>query len=102
MALTPKNWQLTSYTNDTWTDLVAEPAQIATLNVSNVGAAAVLVQVRLDDGAGVEVVRVLPPASVDMNAAFTLDVRSLNVTGTQRLQVRANAGGAHFLASGVV
>lgn len=102
MALTAENWSLTSYTNDTWTDLVDEAAQIATLNVSNVGAGSINVQIRIDDGAGSEVVRVLPPAAVDVNEAFTLDVRSLNVTGSQRLQVRADAAGGHFFASGVV
>jgi len=101
MALTPKNWTVSSYTNSTWTALVAEPAQLAAITIANTGALAT-VEIQLDDGAGVELARVLPASDIDTNESYTLDLRSLNVTGTQRLRVQVSVAGVHFVASGVV
>lgn len=102
MALTTKNWTVNSYINDTWTDLVAEPATIATVAISSVAASDVIIEVRLDDGVGASLHQILPPFAVSANEAFSLDLRSINVTGSQRIQIKANAVGAEFLASGVV
>jgi len=102
MALTPKNWAVKDYTNNTWTNLVVGPAQIANILISNPTQAAVIVQVRLENGSGVEVVTLLPPSTIGINEVYTFEMRSVNVTGTQRIQVLAQTPGAGFLASGVV
>lgn len=100
MALQTKNWAVNSYTNATWTDLVAEPATIATLVVSS-GATLVKIQVRVSDG-GVGVFTLIPMSDVALNETYTLDIRSLNLTGTQKLQFQVDVAGAEFFASGVV
>lgn len=101
MAKTEKNWTLNSYTDATWTDLVAEPAVIAAIAVSNISARDVTVEIRLEDG-GASLATVLAPSVVSSNESFAIDLRSLNVTGTQALQINASAVGAEFVASGVV
>lgn len=101
MALSPKNWTLSSYTNSTWTDLVGEVATVATLIITNTTGAAINAQVRLEDAAA-ELSRIVPTTSIAANTAKVLDVRSLNITGTQALQAWADAAGVHFTASGVV
>lgn len=99
--LTPKNWSLSSYTNSTWTDIVGEAATVATVVVVNTTGAAVNAQLRLEDAAA-ELSRILPTTSIPANTSKVLDVRSLNITGTQALQGWADAAGIHFTASGVV
>jgi len=101
MALTRKNWTLNTYTNSTWTDLVAEESTIATLTFANTTASAVNVLVRLEDS-GTGLATILPTFSLEGNAANVIDVRSINVTGTQKIQVQADATGIEFLASGVI
>lgn len=101
MSLTPKNWTVDSYTNDDWTVLVADPATIATLILSNTTGSAVTVQVQVDDGAGGNLAQIVPPAELDANVSYTLDVRSLILTGAQRIRVQAAAAGVHFYAAGV-
>lgn len=100
MAFTTKNWTLNSYTNATWTDLVAEPATVAAITISAPGGST-SVQLRLEDS-GVSQAVILPPSLIGMNESYTLDVRSLNVTGTQKIQFQADVAGAEVLASGVV
>ena len=102
MALTPKNWALNAYTNNTWTNLVGEPAQVATVVISNTSSAAVTVQMKLDNGSGVELMKLLPLANIGVNEVYTFEMRSVNVTGAQKIQVQANGAGIGFLASGVV
>lgn len=101
MALTPKNWAISSYTDDEWTDLVDEPATVATVTICNTSASDVTVQMRLEDNDS-SVATILPPQVLAENESQTLDLRSINVTGTQALQVQADTAGAEFLASGVV
>lgn len=99
--MTPKNWTLNSYTDDTWTDLVAEPATVAAVIVANSGEEEAEVKIRLED-AGSSLATVLPPSVVAANESYTLDVRSLNLTGTQKLQIQCDVAGCEFVASGVV
>ena len=101
MALTTKNWPLNSYTNATWTDLVAEPATVAAITIVNTGGGDVIVQLRLEDSAVSQAV-ILTPSTIGSNESYTLDVRSINVTGTQKIQFQADVAGAEVLASGVV
>ena len=99
MALTAKNWTVNSYTNDTWTDLVAEVATVAAIIVSST--VTTTISIRLEDG-GTELAVIAPTSDVDSNGSYTLDVRSLNITAGQSLQVKAAAAGVNFTASGVV
>ena len=101
MAKTEKNWTLNTYTNSTWTDLVAEPAVIAALIIANTGAGDVVVDVRLEDGGASQSV-IVPTATIGSSESYVLDMRSLNVTGTQAVQIRADVAGAEFTASGVI
>ena len=96
-----KNYTLNSYTNDTWTDLVTEAAILTAVVIANTdGANTITFEIRLDDGAGTELSRVLPPSAIGSNASQTLDLRSVVVEAGQRLQVKAGAAGLHFTASG--
>lgn len=97
---TERNWALTSYTVDTWTNVLAEPATLGAIIIANLSAGDAIVQLRLEDG-GAHVSQPLPPTVVASNDSFTLDVRSLNIVGTQALQFRADVAGAEVTASGV-
>jgi len=96
---TEKNWTVNSYTLGTWTDLVAEPSTVAAVIIAANAAASV--SIRLEDG-GSEEAMLLPLSPVGDNEAYSFDVRSLNITGTQKLQVFADTIGVSFTASGVV
>ena len=97
---TEKNWGLTSYTVDTWTDVLNEPAAVAAIIIANLSVGDAVVQLRLEDG-GTHVAQPLPPAIVASNGSITLDVRSLNITGTQALQFQADVAGVEVISSGV-
>lgn len=101
MALTPKNWSLSSYTDDTWTEVVGETAVVATVLLTNTTGAAITVELRLAAGAS-ELSRIVPATSIEANTSKVLDVRSLNLTSGQSLELKASATGIHALASGVV
>jgi len=97
-----KNWPLDSYTNDTWTDLVAEPSIVATLSIANTAATSATVEVRLSDGSGNKLATILPENALEGKDAFVLDIKSIPVTGVQTIQVKASAAGVDFLAGGAV
>lgn len=101
--LTPKNWSLNSYTNAEWTPLVDEPAVVASMTVCNITGAAVNIEVRVYDTSG-EVARatILPTAALAAGSAVALDLKSLVLTADQELQVRMDAAGAEWFASGAV
>lgn len=101
MALASKNWTLNSYTNSTWTDLVAEPAIVASVIISNTSVGNINVSLRMEDAAASLAV-ILPPAVIGPDESYTFDCRSLGITGTQALQIWADAAGAEFFASGAV
>lgn len=106
MALTRKNWTLNSYTNATWTDLVAEPATVATFAITNTTAGAISVQARLEDAAAGLYTLLpafdVPAAAADESGVRVFDLRSIVVTGTQAIQVQAAAAGIEFYAGGAV
>lgn len=97
-----KNWTLNSYINDTWTDLMAEPGIVATLSIANTTGTSIDVEVRLSDGSGNNLARIIPTNQLVANDAFQLDIKSIPVTGTQTIQVKASAAGIEFLAGGAV
>lgn len=101
MPLTANNWTLDAYTTDVWTDLVAEVATLTTVIIANTTASPIPVSVRVAD-AGVKQSTVLPITGIAAYGSYTLDMRSLNITGTQGLQILASAAGLEFTASGAV
>lgn len=97
-----KNWTLSSYTNDTWTDLVDEESIVATLSIANTAATSVNVELRLSDGSGNKLATILPENTMEGKDAFVLDIKSIPVTGAQTIQAKASAAGVDFLAGGAV
>lgn len=96
--MTPKNWKLTAYTNNTWTDVVGEAAILASILVANTDPAnAINVQLRLSGGAVI-----LPASSVPASSSYALDLRSLNIGSGETLQLQASAAGINAIASGAV
>lgn len=98
---TEKNWSLDSYTVDTWASVVAEASTLAALIIANTGAGDAIVQLRLADG-GTKRSTILPPAVVASNDTRVLDIRSLNITGSQALEFQCDVAGVEITASGVV
>jgi len=97
-----KPWTLSSYTNDTWTDLVDEPAIVATLSIANTVSTPVNVEVRLSDGDNNNLAVIVPQNELVGYDAFILDIKSIPVTGAMTIQVKASAAGVNFLAGGAV
>ena len=101
MAVEKKNWPVDTYLDDTWTDVVSEAATVANIMVCNTAAEELVLQLRVDDGAGNKVATILPPNIVAAGKSSTLNVRVINITAGQRLQLRANGAGIEIVASGV-
>lgn len=101
MALTPKNWTLNSYTVSTWTDFVNEPSTLASIMMCNTTAGVVVVDVRLEDAGSSQAV-MMNQYNLSANDTQVFDLRSLNITGSQSLQIQADTVGVEFIASGVV
>lgn len=103
MALECKNWTVNSYTVDTWVDLVAEPATLATVVLSNTSTSEkIRSKVRISDSAGNHLVMIMPEKLLDVGEAYAIDINSLNITDSQKLQVQSDIVGMEFMASGVV
>ena len=98
---TPTNWTLNTYTAVTWTDLVAEAAIVASVVISNPTASPVSVSVRLEDAAA-GLATLLPVSAIEAYGSYVLNMRSMNITGTQALQIYGLTTGAEFAASGAV
>lgn len=101
MTVAIKNWPLSAYTNNTWTDLVAEAATVASLIMSNTSGTDAVVQIRLADTTPDNLAAILPPYTVAAGESEILDLRSINVLATQKLQIQVDIGGVEFLGSGV-
>lgn len=100
MATTTKNWALTSYTNNTWVDVVNENSTLAAIMIANTAGGQVTIQLRIAQS-GSKLVTIIPQKVMQSNESFTLDLRSLNLTTNQSLQINASATGVEILASGV-
>lgn len=99
--LNPRHWTLSSYSNDTWTDLASGPVVLAGLIITNTGAPGVAVSARLVDTDGTERAILIPTTTVAGNAAQAVDFpRSLSLQAGTKLQVKAAAAGVHFTATG--
>ena len=101
--LSTKNWTLNSYTAATWTDLInqSDKCTVATLIMGNTGAGAAAVELRVTDDTPTSLAVILPAFSIAQDTAEILDIRSLNLSGTQRLQIKVDIVGVDFCASGV-
>lgn len=94
------SWTVNSYENDAWTTIVDNVATISTILVVNTTAGALTAQIRLADGAGTELARVLPARSIAAATPEAMDFNGLEVGRGQFLQVKGSAAGLHFIASG--
>lgn len=101
--LSTKNWTLNTYTAATWTDLVnqSNKSTIATLIMANTAVGAAAVQLRVTDDTPTSLAVILPAFSIAAGTSEILDIRSLNLSGTQRLQIQVDVTGVEFCASGV-
>ena len=103
MALECKNWTVNTYEVAEWVDLVAEPATLATVLLSNVSPTEkIRSKVRLCDLSGNHIVTLIPEKLLDVGEAYAIDINSLNITESQKLQVQADTVGMEFMASGVI
>jgi len=94
---TGKAFAVTSYTNDAWTDVVAENADVTAVRVCNTSLTdPVIVEFRR--GAG----QIAGPHSIPATDAERLDLGTLRVTAAAPLQVRCSAAGVHVTADAVV
>lgn len=103
MKLVPKNWFLTSYTNNVWTPIVSESQLIivASVVICNTSSSSINVGVRLGDGVD-KLATIIPNKTILAGESFTLDLRSVNVMIGQTIDISANATGGEFLVSGVI
>lgn len=101
--LSTKNWTLNSYTAATWTDLIdqSNKSTLATLVIANTAVGDAVVQIRLTDDTPTSLAVIMPPKTIAAGAAEVLDVRSINISGTQRIQIQVDIVGVEFTASGV-
>ncbi len=100
MALAAQTWTLSAYTPGAWTDLVAEPAVITTLIIANTGSAQARVQMRRVSG-GTTLSTLIPGERLDPGKSYAPDVlRSIGVTGVQKLQVQVDVAGVTFDVTG--
>ncbi len=101
---TLKSWNLNSYTNATWTDLVAGSASGETVKgicIANTTVGAITLQMRVASSGGAGQANILPATEIAAGASFVLDVDPLNLTASQKLQISASAAGLEFYASGI-
>lgn len=97
MAITTRNWTLTAYTVNTWTNLVSGLATIASLNIANNDLVnSIDVSVRLSGGCVL-----LPPTTIEPGGSYVADIKSINVMANEQVQVQASAAGIHVCASGI-
>lgn len=102
--VTPKSWSLNSYTNNTWTDFVSGTAggdTVKSINISNSTAGAISVSVRVTNSGGTSLAVILPFTSIGIGEAQQLDIQSLNLTSSQKIQINCDAAGIQFFASGM-
>lgn len=101
--LSTKNWTLNSYTAATWTDLIdqSNKSTLATLVIANTAVGDAVVQIRLTDDTPTSLAVIMPPKTITAGEAEVLDVRSINISGTQRIQIQVDIVGVEFTASGV-
>lgn len=97
MAKQLKTYTLTDYSNNTWTDIVSEAADLLTIivcNTSNTIAVTVRVRIGLSEISGEKV--------INAGEAVPMRIGEIATTNTIRLQVMASAPGMHFTVSGKV
>lgn len=98
MLTTAKNWKLIAYVNDTWTGVVNEVATVAAILIVNTDLTnPVSASLRLSGGAVI-----LPMTRLAAGSSFSIDIRSLNITTGESLQLIASAAGVNVVASGAV
>lgn len=101
---TLKSWPLKTYTNDVWTDLVVGTANgdsVKGIIISNTAVVSGIVTIQVADSGGTALATVLPAVSMSSGIGQLFDVGVLNLTSSQKLQVKVNVAGFEFYASGI-
>ena len=97
MYNTPENWSVTTYTNNTWTTVLAGAAIVASVIIANTDAGSpITVAMRV----GTTVI--VPFTEIAAGTTYTIDVRSLAIKTGQTLGFQASAAGVHVIASGAI
>lgn len=94
---TGKAFELTAYTNDAWTSVIAEDADVTAVRVCNTSITEpVIVEFRRGTA------QIAGPHSIPAADAQRLDLGTMRVTAAAPLQVRCSAAGVHVTADAVV
>lgn len=98
----PENYTLSSYSNNTDTDLVNDSVEVVlrSIVIANTNASSRTVIVKLTDGASAERARLLPSTAIPAGASYTLDFGSLSLKDTDKVMVQASGADVHFTATG--
>lgn len=104
MALQNKTYTKSSYTLDTFEELVPldDNFIMASLVLANDADSAIDLEVELVDESGTRLAIIVPTYNLAGKTAQVLDVRSINVTASYSLRVKASAEGVSFTASGAI
>lgn len=96
-----KNWTVKSYTNDTWTKLVGDVAELSAIIMANTDAEnAITGSIRLASASGEERAVLMPPKSISAGGSNTFEIPGLKVGPGDVIEVKGSAAGLHFIASG--
>lgn len=107
MALTVislKSWKLNTYTPATWTDLIAGTSageSVKSINIANLAAGNAIVKIRVATSGGTSEATILPITSFATGIAQVLNLDTLNLVASQKLQIYVDVAGVEFYASGV-
>ncbi len=103
-AASVKSWPLNTYTASTWTALVTGTASgesVKGINISNPSAISSTLTIRVASSGGVSQSTILPATIFTPGASQNLNLDTLNLTGSEILQIFATQVGLEFYASGV-
>lgn len=102
MALTAKNWTLSSYTINVLTPIVSEPGTVATVILCNTGSSVCTCSLALTDTYGTILAYIFHQKAMQVGDSKAIDVRSINLSVNQRLAFISDVNGMNVIASGVV
>lgn len=99
--MTPKNWTLTAYTTNAWTDLIpgVGAATIIKSVSIGVGANAANVSIRLANASGSRALLV-PASSLSANAGYSVDLAAVTLSSGDSIQIKCDVAGVEFAAFG--
>lgn len=103
MAFTRKSWDHDSYTAATWTDLAAGTATgsiVSSVVICNTTATNITLDMRVTDSGGTKLATIVDDEIIAAKSSYVLDLSSLVLGSSNKLQLYASATGLEFYASG--